>query len=53
LYLTLLIVLLRYHDPDNWVLVCEALKKAGLAKLIGSGKHQLVPTEEAELKGHQ
>ena len=46
--------LLRYHDPDNWALVRAALKKAGLAKLIGSGKHQLVPTEESELKGkHQ
>ena len=45
--------LLRYHDSDNWALVRDALKKAGLAKLIGSGKHQLVPTEEAELKGKQ
>ena len=45
--------LLRYHDPDNWALVRAALKNAGLAKLIGSGKHQLVPTEEAELKGKQ
>ena len=43
--------LLRYHDSDNWALVREALKKAGMAKLIGSGKHQLVPSEEAELKG--
>lgn len=45
--------LLRYHDPDNWALVREALKKAGLAKLIGSGKHHLVPSEEAELKHKQ
>jgi hypothetical protein len=29
------------------------LKKAGLAKLIGNGKHQLVPSEEAEQKGKQ
>ncbi len=42
--------LLRYHDPDNWALVRTALKKAGLARLIGSGKHQLVPSEEAEEK---
>ncbi|MDX2350304.1 MAG: YgiQ family radical SAM protein [Porticoccus sp.] len=45
--------LLRYHDPDNWALVRTALKKAGQARLIGSGKHQLVPSEEAELKGKQ
>ncbi|MEH6468425.1 MAG: YgiQ family radical SAM protein [Porticoccus sp.] len=42
--------LLRYHDPDNWALVRAALKKVGLARLIGSGKHQLVPSEETEEK---
>ena len=36
---------LRYHDPANWPLLRDALKKMGRADLIGSGKHQLVPKE--------
>ena len=34
---------LRYHDPNNWPLLREALKAMGRADLIGSGRHQLVP----------
>ncbi len=34
---------LRYHDPENWPLLREALKRMGRADLIGPGKHQLVP----------
>jgi uncharacterized radical SAM protein YgiQ len=34
---------LRYHDPENWPLLREALKQMGRADLIGSGKHQLIP----------
>ena len=34
---------LRYHDPDNWPLLREALKKLGRADLIGNGKQQLIP----------
>jgi len=34
---------LRYHDPENWPLLREALKSMGRADLIGPGKHQLVP----------
>jgi len=34
---------LRYHDPDNWPLLREALKDLGRADLIGNGKHQLIP----------
>jgi len=34
---------LRYHDPENWPLLREALKAMGRADLIGSGKHHLVP----------
>jgi len=34
---------LRYHDPNNWPLLREALRRMGRADLIGSGKHQLVP----------
>jgi uncharacterized radical SAM protein YgiQ len=35
---------LRYHDPNNWPLLREALRQMGRADLIGNGKHQLVPT---------
>ncbi len=34
---------LRYHDPNNWPLLREALKKMGRADLIGNGKHHLIP----------
>jgi uncharacterized radical SAM protein YgiQ len=35
---------LRYHDPDNWPLLREALKAMGRAELIGNGKRHLVPS---------
>jgi len=35
---------LRYHDPDNWPLLREALKEMGRADLIGNRPDQLVPT---------
>jgi uncharacterized radical SAM protein YgiQ len=35
---------LRWHDPNNWPLLREALKTLGRADLIGNGKHQLIPT---------
>lgn len=34
---------LRYHDPKNWPLLREALKKMGRNDLIGNGKKHLVP----------
>jgi len=34
---------LRYHDPENWPMLREALKRMGRADLIGNGKHHLVP----------
>jgi hypothetical protein len=34
---------LRYHDPENWPLLREALKAMGRADLIGPGRHHLVP----------
>ncbi|RTZ71734.1 MAG: YgiQ family radical SAM protein [Gammaproteobacteria bacterium] len=34
---------LRYHDPENWPLLRDALKRMGRADLIGNGKHHLVP----------
>ncbi len=35
---------LRYHDPANWPLLREALKRMGRADLIGNGKRHLVPS---------
>jgi uncharacterized radical SAM protein YgiQ len=37
---------LRYHDPDNWPLLRDALKRMGRVDLIGQGKHQLVPLHQ-------
>ena len=34
---------LRYHDPDNWPMLREALKTMGRADLIGNGSNHLVP----------
>ena len=34
---------LRYHDPENWPLLRDALKKMGRANLIGPGKKHLIP----------
>ncbi|OGA53695.1 MAG: YgiQ family radical SAM protein, partial [Betaproteobacteria bacterium RIFCSPLOWO2_12_FULL_63_13] len=34
---------LRYHDPDNWPLLREALKRMGRADLVGNGRRHLVP----------
>ncbi|MFG1476901.1 YgiQ family radical SAM protein [Xanthobacter agilis] len=37
---------LRYHDPDNWPLLREALKQMGRADLIGARPDQLVPAHQ-------
>ncbi|MHB1827120.1 MAG: YgiQ family radical SAM protein [Steroidobacteraceae bacterium] len=34
---------LRYHDPNNWPMLREALRRMGRADLIGSARGQLVP----------
>ena len=34
---------IRYHDPENWPMLRDALKKMGREDLIGSGKRHLVP----------
>ncbi len=34
---------LRYHDPDNWPLLREALKEMGREDLIGNSKKHLIP----------
>ncbi len=38
--------LLRYHDPDNWPMIREALKEMKLEHLIGSGPDKLVPATQ-------
>jgi hypothetical protein len=42
---------LRYHDPNNWPLLREALKGMGRADLIGNGKHHLIPTFQPSTDG--
>ena len=40
--------LLRYHDPDNWELIRQTLKKMGKAHLIGDSERHLVPQNQPE-----
>ena len=42
---------LRYHDPENWPVLREALKRMGRADLIGPGAHQLVPATQPSGSG--
>ncbi len=42
---------LRYHDPENWPVLREALKKMGRSDLIGRGKDCLVPLANTGRKG--
>jgi uncharacterized radical SAM protein YgiQ len=37
---------LRYHDPENWPELRQALKKLGRSDLIGNGSHHLIPTRQ-------
>ena len=39
---------LRYHDPNNWPLLREVLRKMGRTDLIGDGKHQLIPKDQPD-----
>ena len=34
---------LRWHDPENWPVLRDALKAMGRADLIGNGKRHLIP----------
>jgi uncharacterized radical SAM protein YgiQ len=43
---------LRYHDPDNWPVLREALRRMGRADLIGNGKHQLIPAYQPSGTSH-
>ncbi len=42
---------IRYHDPENWPMLREALKRMGRADLIGPGKKQLVPSFQPKVMG--
>jgi uncharacterized radical SAM protein YgiQ len=37
---------LRYHDPNNWPLLREVLRKMGRGDLIGDGRGQLIPKDQ-------
>jgi hypothetical protein len=37
---------LRYHDPDNWPVLREALVRMGRGDLIGPREDQLVPERQ-------
>ena len=42
---------LRWHDPNNWPLLREALKRMGRADLVGNGKHHLIPSFQPATDG--
>jgi uncharacterized radical SAM protein YgiQ len=42
---------LRYHDPANWPLLREALRRLGRADLIGNGPDKLVPLRQPSGRG--
>ena len=42
---------LRYHDPENWPVLREALKRMGRADLIGNGRHHLIPAYQPVATG--
>ena len=44
---------LRYHDPDNWPLLREALKEMGREDLIGNSKKHLIPLYQPSGTGRQ
>ncbi len=44
---------LRYHDPENWPMLREALKRMGRADLIGNGKQHLIPAWQPAGTGQQ
>ena len=43
---------LRYHDPENWPLLREALTAMGRADLIGDGDRQLIPATQPDDAQH-
>jgi uncharacterized radical SAM protein YgiQ len=43
---------IRYHDPANWPMLREALKKMGRADLIGPSKKHLIPAFQPAVMGN-
>lgn len=43
---------LRYHDPNNWPLLREALQQMGRSDLIGDGIYQLIPAKQPKTTGY-
>ncbi len=43
---------LRYHDPNNWPLLREALRRMGRGNLIGSGPNKLIPAYQPRGTGN-
>ena len=44
---------LRYHDPENWPLLRDALKRLGREDLIGNTKRHLIPRQQPRgVAGH-
>ncbi|MEK9964663.1 MAG: YgiQ family radical SAM protein, partial [Betaproteobacteria bacterium] len=44
---------LRYHDPENWPMLRDALKKMGRAELIGPGKKHLIHNFQPKGTGYR
>jgi len=44
---------LRYHDPENWPLLRDALRRMGRSDLIGNGKRHLIPAWQPPGTGQQ
>ncbi|RVT49699.1 YgiQ family radical SAM protein [Rubrivivax albus] len=42
---------LRWHDPNNWPLLRQALQEMGRADLIGNGKQHLIPRYQPATDG--
>jgi len=42
---------LRWHDPNHWPLLREALRRMGRADLIGNGKQHLIPSYQPATGG--
>jgi uncharacterized radical SAM protein YgiQ len=42
---------LRYHDPNNWPVLREALRRMGRADLIGNRREQLIPAYQPPRSG--
>nr|WP_230412035.1 YgiQ family radical SAM protein [Undibacterium hunanense] len=41
--------LLRYHAPENWEIIHEALQRMGRRDLIGSGPRHLIPSRQPHI----